>query len=508
MKRILSFAAVLIMLFAACSCDKKETVRESYSLDRNFVTEDEENGFTYVVYNDHSEIVACSLPDDADSVEFPSLLGGKPVTVLGGAMLSNNTKLKSAVIPYGVTDIGNNLFSGCTSLAAVSIPDTVRRIGCSAFYGTEWYEGLEGEFVTVGDGVLIKYGGKGGNIEIPENVAYLSDAFSGNSRIFSVTVPKSVFGICDYAFYNCDSMTEIKIPDNMTDIGICILEGTTWLIAEDDEFVTVGDGVLVKYGGSDTDVTVPGNVKYIAGAFMNNTDIVSVTLPQELISAGEATFYGCSSLVQVIFEGDDTILCDATFAECPKLQSVMLPANLKALGAHAFSSCTKLTGIELPESLIYIGRAAFYNCGQLVGITLPQGLKELGASAFFGCIKLESITLPENVVKIGVSAFSCCYGLKAIELSSAISKIPDGAFSYCGSLTEIYLGDHVKTVGKYAFEVTDGIKVYVANDMTQFDDEAFNEYKSVPEIICGSGSAAETFANKNEYKVTVRDGNV
>lgn len=508
MKRILSFAVVLAVLFTVCSCDKKETVREGYSLDRTFVTEDEENGFTYIAYKDHSEIVACSLPDNAESVEFPSLLGGKPVTVLGGAMLSNNTKLRSAVIPYGVTDIGNNLFSGCTSLAAVSIPDTVRRIGCSAFYGTEWYDSLEGEFVTVGDGVLIKYGGEGGNIEIPEKVAYLSDAFSGNSRIFSVTVPKSVFGICDYAFYNCDSMTEIKIPDNMTDIGICILEGTTWLLAEDGEFVTVGDGVLVKYGGASTDVTVPEGIKYIAGAFMNNTDIVSVTLPKGLISAGEATFYGCSSLAQVRFLGSDTVLCDATFAECPKLQSVMLPANLKMLGAHTFSSCTKLTGVELPEGLVYIGRAAFYNCGELVGITLPEGINELGSSAFFGCIKLEGIVLPESVVKIGVSAFSCCYGLKTVELSSAISKIPDGAFSYCGSLTEIHLGEHIKTVGKYAFEATYGVKVYVANDMTTFDDSAFNEFRSVPEIVCGSGSAAETFANKNEYKVTVIDGNV
>lgn len=505
MKRITAFLMTAAVLLLLCSCGKTEITREGYVLDRNFVTEGDENGFSYVTYSDHSEIVACEIDEEAESIEFPSTLGGKPVTVIGGSILMGNANLKSAVIPHGVTDIGNNVFSGCTELSAVSIPSTVRRIGCSAFYGTKWYDGLEGEFVTVGDGVLIKYGGKGGNIVIPENVAYLSDAFSGNNSIYTVEVPDSVFGISDYAFYRCGSITEIKIPDKMTDIGICILEGTTWLEAEENEFVTVGDSVLIKYGGSSADVIVPEGIKYIAGAFKENTDIESVTLPGSVINTGDAVFYGCSSLREVTFLGDDTRVGDAAFAECSKLESVKLPENLEILGTHTFSSCTKLKDVTLPKSVIYIGISAFYNCAVLEQIVLPESLKEVGSSAFFGCIKLKSIALPDSTVRIGTAAFSCCYALESATLSPAVSEIPDAAFSYCPLLKEIRLGSYIKSVGKYAFEASAGIKVYVENDMTVFDGDSFSECSSVPEIICGSESAARTFAEQKNYTLTLND---
>lgn len=505
MKRFTALLITAAVLLLLCSCGKTEAAREGYVLDRNFVTEGEENGFSYVTYSDHSEIVACETDEETESIEFPSTLGGKPVTVIGGSMFMGNVNLKSAVIPHGVTDIGNNVFSGCTELSAVSIPDTVRRIGCSAFYGTKWYGSLEGEFVTVGDGVLIKYGGKGGNIVIPKNVAYLSDAFSGNNSIYTVEVPDSVFGISDYAFYRCGSITEIKIPDKMTDIGICILEGTTWLEAEEDEFVTIGDGVLIKYGGSDVNVTVPEGIKYIAGAFKGNTDIESVTLPGSVIDTGDAVFYGCSSLREVCFSGDDTRVGDAAFAECSKLESAKLPKNLRILGTHTFSSCTKLKDVTLPDSVVYIGISAFYNCGMLEQIVLPDQLKELGSSAFFGCIKLKSIALPDSTVRIGTAVFSCCYELESVTLSPAISEIPNAAFSYCPMLTEIRLGKYIKSVGKYAFEASAGIKVYVENDMTVFDGDSFNECLSVPEIICGSDSAAGTFAKQKDFTFTLND---
>ena len=46
-------------------------------------------------------------------------------------------KVKSVVIPKGVTKIGAKAFENCSSLTKISIPSTVTTIGDKAFWGTK-----------------------------------------------------------------------------------------------------------------------------------------------------------------------------------------------------------------------------------------------------------------------------------------------------------------------------------------------------------------------------------
>lgn len=79
------------------------------------------------------------------------------------------------------------------------------------------------------------------------------------------------------------------------------------------------------------------------------------------------------------------------FYECTALISVALPNTLITIGNEAFSDCTALTGILLPDNLTSIGENAFYGCDGLTSVTLPSSLTSIGNRAFpFYCQEIRS----------------------------------------------------------------------------------------------------------------------
>jgi hypothetical protein len=503
MKKILSVLIVVFIIVFMAGCNDDTVIRESYKLNDVFVGTGEENGFSYMVFEDHTEIIKYTTEERITMVEFPSLLGGKNVTAIGDYALSENAIVETVIIPSTVTDIGNGVFEGCTSLKSITIPKSVRKIGCRAFNGTPWYEGLTGDFVTVGDGVFIKYGGNGGEIVIPKKVKYISDAFLGNNKIYKITVPESVIGISAYAFYECGSLSEISIPDSMWDIGINILTGTTWFIAADEEFVTVGDSVLVKYNGDTTDVSVPEGIKYIAGAFTGNETLTSVTLPSSVVRVADGEFRGCTALKSATFNGNDTKIGSFTFMDCSSLTEVNLPEKLTVIASNLFNSCIKLESLVIPDTVKYIGNSAFYNGYRLKTVNIPDGVLEIGVCGFFGCPEIERIDLPDSIVRLGICAFACCYKLEEFTIPPAITEVSDALFSYCIKLKKIELSEKITSVGNTAFEGCDNIEVTVLNENTIFDKEAFADCEDTAKIIAKENSVAQIFASGKNIKFEI-----
>jgi len=139
---------------------------------------------------------------------------------------------------------------------------------------------------------------------------------------------------------------------------------------QDKDFV-IEAGMLKKYCGESTSVTVPDNV----------------------IGIGERAFSG------LVF-----------------LQTIELPNQLKTIGYRAFSGCIGLTSISIPESVEIIEKEAFKGCIGLIDIFLPEGVKSLGAHAFYNCTKLSSVTLPTSLQSIKGEAFLGCKNLLTITI--------------------------------------------------------------------------------------------
>lgn len=129
-----------------------------------------------------------------------------------GRLAFAESGLKAINIPMNVTEIEYGAFMGCTELEEVAIPSSVSNIGTKAFEGSAWLSNWRsngnGDFLIVGDGILIAYKGTDAHVEIPEGVKQIGpEVFKGHTEILDVAVPASVTKICAEAFRNCSALT-------------------------------------------------------------------------------------------------------------------------------------------------------------------------------------------------------------------------------------------------------------------------------------------------------------
>lgn len=112
------------------------------------------------------------------------------------------------------------------------------------------------------------------DFEFPEGVTAIEKFAFARSGIQSVTIPEGVTSIGNGAFYHCDDLSEVTIPDSVTVIEENAFEHTPWLekwkAESTEDFLIVGDGILLAYRGSEESPELPLEVKSIApGAFAN-----------------------------------------------------------------------------------------------------------------------------------------------------------------------------------------------------------------------------------------------
>ncbi len=87
------------------------------------------------------------------------------------------------------------------------------------------------------------------------------------------------------------------------------------------DFLIEGD-VLKRYIGTDKDIVIPAECKTIAHSVCYGGDIVRVEIPEGVEEIGNAAFFSCE-----------------------KLEEVIIPASVKKIGAQAFDCCPKLSRI-------------------------------------------------------------------------------------------------------------------------------------------------------------------
>ena len=81
-----------------------------------------------------------------------------------------------------------------------------------------WVIKFDGDVTTIGEDAFY-WCDSLTSVTIPDSVTTIGDrAFSECYSLTSVTIPDSVTAIGGYAFYNCSSLTSITIPDSVTSI--------------------------------------------------------------------------------------------------------------------------------------------------------------------------------------------------------------------------------------------------------------------------------------------------
>ena len=327
---------------------------------------------------------------DSGEVVIPKTIGGYEVKKISDGAFQNCTGITSIVIPDSVISIGVSAFSGCTSLSEITVSQDNKN-----------YSSV--------DGVLFNKDGS-------ELIVYPK----GNGRS-AYTVPDGVTSIGDSVFSGCTSLTEIVIPDSVTEIR------SNW-----------------GYDGCD-------------GAFSGCTSLSKVDLPKKLTTIEAGTFRDCTSLKEIVIPDSVTeIRCNwglGAFSGCTSLSKVDLSKNLTMIYEYTFSGCTSLAEIDIPDSVTSIGGFAFSGCTSLSKVDLPKKLTTIEAGTFRDCTSLKEIVIPDSVTEIRskweyngcYGAFSNCISLESITIGSGVESLGDEWIASCRRLENITVSPENKT---------------------------------------------------------------
>ena len=264
------------------------------------------------------------------------------------------------------------------------------------------YGGYKYKLYDDGSAIITSYTGSETVLNIPDSfegntVREIDEsAFVDNTSIVSVKFNKSLEIIGDYAFCDCTSLTQITFNNKLWSIGLSAFEGTPWESAQTDEFVIVGDGVLLKYFGNATDVRIPDGVRHLSYAFAMNFEVVNVEMGPDVLTVGSAAF-----------------------AYCTAIRRVKLGENVMFIGEGAFDGCENMTSVNIPEKVQRISSYAFNYCTSLTNVYLSENISSVDEYAFRNCIRLRNITVRNPETKIAPYAFADCYSIILVEYNGS-----------------------------------------------------------------------------------------
>jgi len=127
-----------------------------------------------------------------------------------------------------------------------------------------------------------------GGVEIPASVTYKGKSYN-------------VTSIGDFAFFQCNGLTSVSIPESVTTIGQL--------------------------------------------AFATCSGLISINLPDSVTSIGVGAFAECTGLTSIIIPEKMTSISESLLSGCSSLTSITIPKNVTSIGENAFAYCSKLKNV-------------------------------------------------------------------------------------------------------------------------------------------------------------------
>lgn len=447
-----------------------------------------------------------------------------------------NSSIKSVIIEEGVTSIGDYAFYACASLTSITIPNTVMSIGLASFSGCKSLEKINIPYSVINiDATAFTGCSSLAELNVDTNSHnYLSEngiLFNKNKTVLIkypenkintvYTIPDSVNSIKAYAFSNSERLTNIIIPNSVTNIGYAAFVNCTGLL----------------------EIILPDNLNYISDyTFQNCVNLTNMMIPNGVTTIGYAAFNNCTGMTSIVVSDSVTFIDDYAFNNCIGLTSMTIPASV-GFTSTSFYGCTSTTDILIAKGtgiMVQFSASSYrYTPWFIAGnnnlnITIEDGVTNISRYAFYGCVGLKSIMIPDSVADIDITAFNNCSGLENISVGNnnfnyssesgvlfnkdktllikypmakadtsytvpsavkaiddeafinnckltnitipySVISIGDSAFESCTSLTSIFVPDSVSTIGNRAFYCCSSLKnATISNKVSTINNDVFN----------------------------------
>lgn len=339
---------------------------------------------------------------------FTTVILEEGVTSIGKDAFSYCGNLSSVRLPNTLQMIENGAFTGCSALKSITLPASLEVLGLNALAGSglteiyfwgsapeiglqcfggltatvyypqddpSWTEEVRQDYMgtinwvpfdppefeilasgecgddltwTLDDKGTLTVSGTGPMWDSSADVEFWQ---SYSSQIRAVVVEEGATSLRDSAFYSCEGLKSVSLPESMETIGY---------------FAFGGCGKLEE-----------------------------ILLPKGVKTVGCNSFWACSALREIRVAEENPWLCSVDGILYDKSLTTLLTCPAAKTGEPV-----------LPGSLTIIGDEAFGNC-QIEKITIPASVTSIGMDAFSGCGKLTEIYFTGKAPAIGASAFTC-----------------------------------------------------------------------------------------------------
>ena len=219
--------------YAFCGCKALTTIRIP-----NSVTEIGRFAFSYCTSLKAVFFAPTSTIKGIPNGLFCGCTSLKSVTIssgiisLGDYSFSQCDSLRTIVIPNTVSSLGNDVFFYCQSLRKLELPESIETIGNHAFEYCQQLDtiALPKKVNKIGEGVFNGCRGLSYISVSLDNTKYKSyhGALYDNQMnclikvpalATSDSIPSTVTRISPYAYFLCDSLTKVIIPESVAEVG-------------------------------------------------------------------------------------------------------------------------------------------------------------------------------------------------------------------------------------------------------------------------------------------------
>ncbi len=203
-------------------------------------------------------------------------------------------------------------------------------------------------------------------VTLPDGIREIGQFAYARSSLREAVLPQGVETVSYGAFYHCDSLEDIELPDTVMLVEPKAFDHTAWKdrflsgSAGQGDFLISG-GVLAAYRGEAADVSIPEGVRVIAAeVFQGHEEIASVTMPKSLRVIGEGAFEDCTGLAEISLNVGLEQVKDRAFLNCGA-DLVRVPSTVQSVGLRAFEGMDADYGMGEPDSTYEVSATRLSN---------------------------------------------------------------------------------------------------------------------------------------------------